>query len=102
MDVKNVSRLRLWSGELIQRSVKTLRIFNPWRRFHGTLPIQVGLLRAVRFSTVFQERIDKVLEFKTPLLRDDIICITNGTAEEHERELRDLLSEVQEVGYRLS
>ena len=51
---------------------------------------------------MFQEHIDKVLEFRTPVWLDDIICVTNGTIEEHERELRDLLTELQEAGYRAS
>ena len=54
------------------------------------------------FPTVFQEHIDKELEFKTPVWLDDIICVTNGTAEEPERELRDILSKLQEAGYRAS
>ena len=52
--------------------------------------------------TVFQEHKDKVLEFKKPLWLDDIICVTNGTADEDERELRDILSKLQEAGYRAS
>ena len=51
---------------------------------------------------MFQEHIDKVLEFKTPVWLDDIICVTNGTEEDHERELRDVLSKLQEAGYRTS
>ena len=35
--------------------------------------------------TVFQEHIDKVLESKTPVWLDDIICVINGTIEEHEQ-----------------
>ena len=50
--------------------------------------------------TVFQEHIDKVVEFKLPVWPDDIICVTNGTAEDHERELRDVVSKLQEAGYR--
>ena len=51
---------------------------------------------------MFQEHIDKVLEFKTPVWLDDIICVTNGTIEEHERELREVLTKLQEAGYRAS
>ena len=49
---------------------------------------------------MFQEHIDKVLEFKTPVLLDDIICVTNGMIEEHQQELREVLSKLQEAGYR--
>ena len=51
---------------------------------------------------MFQQHIDKVLEFKTPVWLNDIICVTNGTIEEHEQELREDLSKLQEVGYRAS
>ena len=42
------------------------------------------------------------MEFKTPVWLDDIICVTNGTAEDRERELRETLSKVQDAGYRTS
>ena len=45
---------------------------------------------------------NKVLEFKTPVWLDHIICVTHETAEEHERELRDILSKLQKAGYRAS
>ena len=38
--------------------------------------------------TVFQEHIDTVFEFKTPVWLDDIICVTNGSIEDHERGAR--------------
>ena len=50
--------------------------------------------------TVFQEYIDKVLEFKTPVWLDDIICVTNGTIDEHEQDVREVLNKVQNAGYR--
>ena len=53
-------------------------------------------------STVFQDHIDKVLEFKTPVWLGDIIRVNNGTAEDHEWELRDILSILQKAGYRES
>ena len=52
--------------------------------------------------TVFQEHIDKVLEFKTPVWLDDIICVTNGTIDEHEREVREVLTKLQNAGYKAS
>ena len=51
---------------------------------------------------MFQEHIDKVLDFKTPVWLDDIICVTNRTIEEHEEEIREILSKLQENGYRAS
>ena len=57
--------------------------------------------------TVFQEHIDKVLEFKTPvwlwiLKTQDHLCVTNGTIDEHEQEVREVLNKLQNAGYRAS
>ena len=52
--------------------------------------------------TVFQEHIDSVLEFKTPVWFDDIICVTNGSIEDHEKEVREVLLKLQNAGYRAS
>ena len=54
------------------------------------------------FPTVIQEHIDTVLEFKTPVWLDDIICLTNGSIESHEREVREVLTILQNAGYRAS
>ena len=64
MDVQNRLRLRLPSGKTIHRSVK--------KEFYGLSDI----------PTVFQEHIDKVPDFKTPVRLGDIICATNGTIDE--------------------
>ena len=53
----------------------------------------------MRYSHRKPENIDKVLEFKTPVLLNDIICVTNGTVEDHEPEI---LSKLQDSGYRAS
>ena len=54
------------------------------------------------YGTVFQEHIDRVLEFKTPVWLDDIICVTNGRIEEHQKEVREILMKLQNAGYRAS
>ena len=52
--------------------------------------------------TVFQEHIDKVLEFKTPVRLDDIIYVANGTIDEHEQEVLEVLNKLQNARYRAS
>ena len=52
--------------------------------------------------TVFQEHIDAVLEFKTPVWLDDIICVINGSIEDHEKEVREVLRKLQNARYRAS
>ena len=70
--------------------------------FTGLYRFKKGFYGLSDIPTVFQEHIDKVLEFKIPVWLDDIICVTNGTIEEHEEELRKILSKLQENGYRAS
>ena len=42
------------------------------------------------------------MEFETSLWLDDIICVTNGSAEDLERGLREVLSNLEKAGYRAS
>ena len=102
MDVKGWSGLRIRTGEVIQRSIKTLCNFNHGGSFTGHYRFKKDFYGLSDIPTVFHEHIDKVLEFKTPVWLDDIICVTHGTAEEHERELRDILPKLQDTGYRAS
>ena len=50
---------------------------------------------------VFQEHIDTVLEFQTPVWLGDIICVTNGS-KDHAREEREVLTKLQNAGCRAS
>ena len=68
--------------------------------FTGHYWLKKGLYGLSDIPTVFQEHIDKVLELKPPVWLDDIICVTNGTIEDHEQELREVLLKLQEAGYR--
>ena len=43
-----------------------------------------------------------MLEFKTLVWLDYIICVTNGSIEDHEKEVREVLSKLQDAGYRTS
>ena len=70
--------------------------------FTGHYRFKKGFYGLSDIPTVFQEHIDKVLEFKTPVWLDDIICVTNGTIDDHEREIREVLTKLQNAGYRAS
>ena len=70
--------------------------------FTGHYRFKKGFHELSDIPTVFQEHIDKVLEFKTPVWLYDIICVTNGTIDEHEREVRKVLTKLQNAGYRAS
>ena len=43
-----------------------------------------------------------MLEFKTTVWLDAIICVTNRTIDEHEQEVREVLNKLQNAGYRAS
>ena len=70
--------------------------------FTGHYRFKKGFYGLSDIPTVFKEHIDKVLETKTPVWLDDIICVTNGTIDEHEQEVREVLNKLQNAGYRAS
>ena len=43
-----------------------------------------------------------MLEIKTPVWLNDIMCVNNGTIDEHEQEVREVLNKIQNAGYRAS
>ena len=43
-----------------------------------------------------------MLEIKTTVWLDDIICVTNGTIDEHDQVVREVLNKLQNAGYRAS
>ena len=49
----------------------------------GHYRFEKGFYGLSDIPTVFREHIDKNWEFKTPLCLNDIICVTNGTVEDH-------------------
>ena len=68
--------------------------------FTGHYRFKKGFYGLSDIPTVFQEHIDKVLEFKTSVWLDEIICVTNGTIDEHERGIREVLKKLQNAGCR--
>ena len=52
--------------------------------------------------TLFQEKIDQTLENKHPAWLDDIIAVTKGSKQKHMEELIDVLTKLENAGYRLS
>ena len=61
-----------------------------------------GFYGLADIPTIFQEKIDKTLENKHPAWLDDILVVTKETKEQYKRELRDILSKLENAGYRLS
>ena len=73
-----------------------------WDNFTGHYRFKKGFYRLSESPTVFQEHIDKVLDLKTPVWLDNIVCVTNDTNRDHEREVREVFFKLQNAGYRAS
>ena len=69
--------------------------------FTGYYRFLKGFYGLADIPTIFQERIDRTLEFKHPAWLDDIIIITKGTIEKHESEVKETMKKLDEAGYRL-
>ena len=62
------------------------------KRFYGLADI----------PTIFKEKIDQTMENQHPAWLDDILIVTKGTKEQHKRELTEVLTKIENAGYRLS
>ena len=58
------------------------------KRFYGLADI----------PTIFHEIFDQTLEYSTPAWLDDIIVVTRGNRQEHEKELFDVSSKLEKTG----
>ena len=70
--------------------------------FTGHYRFKKGFYGLSDIPTVFQEHIDAVLEFKTPVWLNDNICVTNGSIEDHQKEVLEVLPKLQNAGFRAS
>ena len=70
--------------------------------FTGYYRFLKGFYGLADIPTIFQEKIDQTLENKHPAWLDDILVVTKGTKEQHKRELIDVLTKLENAGYRLS
>ena len=50
--------------------------------------------------TIFQEKSDWTLEYCTPTWLDDIIIVTRGSKQDHEKKRFDVLDKLEKAGYR--
>ena len=59
--------------------------------FTGYYRFLKGFYGLADIPTIFQERIDKTLDFKHPAWLDDIIIVTKGSIEQHEMEVKEAM-----------
>ena len=71
-------------------------------KFSGYYRFKKGFYGLADIPTIFQEKIDRTLEYSTPAWLDDIIVVTRGNKQEHEKKLFDILSKLEKAGYRAS
>ena len=70
--------------------------------FTGYYRFLKGFYGLADIPTIFQEKIDQTLENKHSAWLDDIIVVTKGSKQKHLEELTDVLSKLENAGYRLS
>ena len=86
----------------LNENTKNLCIFTvTGGEFTGYYCFLKGFYGLADIPTIFQERIDRTLEFKHPAWLDDIIIVTKGTIEKHESEEKETMKKLDEAGYRL-
>ena len=68
----------------------------------GYYRFKKGFYRLADIPTIFQEKIDRNLEYSTPALLDDILVVTRGDRKEHENQRFDVLKKLKDAGYRAS
>ena len=69
----------------------------------GYYRFKKGFYGLADIPTIFQEKIDRILEYSTPAWSDDIIVVTRGDRTEHEKKLFDVLKKkLQDAGHRAS
>ena len=61
-----------------------------------------GFYGLADIPTIFQEKYDRTLEYCTPAWLDDIIVVTRGNKQDHEKKLFNVLNKLEKAGYRAS
>ena len=90
-------------GELIlSKEARNLFIFAvTGGDFNGYYRFLKGFYCLADIPTIFQEKIDQILENKRPAWLDDIIIVTKVSKEQHKKELIEVLTRLGNAGYRL-
>ena len=88
---------------LLSREARNLCIFAvTGGNFTGYYRFLKGFYGLADIPTIFQEKNDQTLENKHPAWLDDRIVVTKGSKEQHKKELVDVLTRLENAGYRLS
>ena len=71
-------------------------------KLSGYYRFKKGFYGLADIPTKFQERIDRTLGYCTPAWLDDIIIVTRGSKQDHEKKLFDVFNKLEKAGYRAS
>ena len=69
-------------------------------KFSGYYRFKKGFYGLADIPTIFQEMIDRTLEYSRPAWLDVIIIVTRGSEQEHEKKLFDIPNKLEKAGYR--
>ena len=70
--------------------------------FTGFYRFLKGFYGLADMPPIFQQKIDETLEFEFPAWLDDIIVVTRGNIDTHQKEVERALTKLQNAGYRAS
>ena len=70
--------------------------------FSGYYRFKKGFYGLADIPTIFQGKIDRTLEYCTPTWLDEIIVVTRGSKQDHEKKFFDVLDKLEKAGYRAS
>ena len=101
-DFQNLIRLRIRSTSIIKKSNGPMYFCSHWGKLYRLLPISERLLRVSRHSDDISRKNRPNTGEKHPALLDDIIVVTKGSKRNHLDEIIDVLSKLENAGYRLS
>ena len=71
-------------------------------KFSGYYRFKKGYYGLADIPTIFQEKIDRTLEYCTPGWLHDVIVVIRGNKQDHEKKLFDVLNKLEKAGYRAS
>ena len=71
-------------------------------KLSGYCKFKKGFYGLADIPTIFQEKFDRTLGYRTPAWLDEIIVVTRGNRQDHEKKLFDVLNKLEKAGYRAS
>ena len=71
-------------------------------KLNGYYRFKRGFYGLADIPTIFQEKIDRTLNYQTPVWLDDIIIVSRGKKAEHAKKVEKIFEKLEKEGYRAS